>query len=193
LTVIRGGKMQHPGMPRRSSRPEVVVIPRVVRVSDEVTCAFCLGRPGTVRPDLPLPMPVCDGCYSTATEHPQREVDDAPVRVDFPGVAVTIAQDEVPAAVSGPQCRDCGTPVQWFDTLNGKRIAMELEAYPLSAIPYGSRWEITHGDTASPVRGTTVDGYVRVCHFDVCPERVHGTGPESARMRALWKQNGGGF
>lgn len=138
-------------------------------------------------------MPVCDACYYTATKEPEPEAADAPVRVEIPGIAATPAQDEVPAAASGPQCRDCGVPVQWFNTLNGKRIPMEIEAYPLPMIPYGSRWEITHGDTAARVRGTTVDGYVRVCHFDVCPERVHGTGPEAPRMRAIWKQNGGGF
>lgn len=176
------------------SAPNAIGVFPLARVSAEVTCAFCSAKPGTIRPDLPLPMPapVCDGCYSNATADPQPGAADATVGVEPMGNATALARDEVPTAYNGPQCRDCGTPVQWFNTLNGKRIPMEIESHPLPMVPYASRWEITHRDTASRVRGVTVDGYVRVCHFDVCPERVRGTGPEYARMRAIWKQNGGG-
>ena len=165
-------------------------------MSDKTLCGFCSDRRGTTRPDLPLPLPVCDECYALATVVPP-EPESLPEKVyisdEFRRAAgeaeATIVQARPVTKAGGPACRECGTPIQWFKTLHGKSIAMELDFYPLSEIPPRQRWQITHGDTAAHLSGPAEAGHVRVCHFDVCPGRVAPPGPEAARLRSLWKRN----
>lgn len=139
---------------------------------------------------MSLQLPVCENCFRSAKE--AEPVEPASLHVAFDEFRKNIART-VEAGVSPPaghSCRDCGAPIGWYTTVNGKWIPMEPAHYPVSEIPPTHRWEIVHGDTASHMRGIPEDGQCRICHFDVCPHRAEP--PESPRLRQVWKHHGQG-
>lgn len=147
-----------------------------------------------------MPVFACYSCMSAAQAEPghhERAHQDVDAkRLDFQGETLRRAGDRREAqpsrAISSTSCRNCGAPGQWFKTLRNKSILIELGMFPATEIPPRQRWEITHGDTAAVMQTFPEDGCCRVCHFDVCPQRVAPEGPENARLRQLWKQHGGG-